>query len=420
MPSRNPVRAVAAVITVLGALALAGCTSSGGAGTGSSAPTGSAASSAPPSTAGTGGSSAARSSTSSSSAPKSAPSSGASRSSSSSAPPGPAGGPVPHAFVPQSATFVSADDGWVLGTAPCGTPPCTSVVRTRDGGRTWQGIPAPKATLGNPQVSKPGDVEILRFADERNGWAAGRQLYSTHDGGRTWRQQTAGWQSDVAALETGGGWVYAVAGCTRGTCSNLRVYAAKVGSDSWREIGHFGTAQVRAYSDPLVVSGSSWFLAHNGGIFRGANGTVRSPLPSPCPRNTPAVAQLAAADASHLDAVCVSGGAGGQAQYAFYGSTDGGGTWQRVGKRYLLFSGIYGAADNGAGVLLLGTASAASALVRTADDGGHITRPLSLTTGGTPWEDVGFTTANQAVAVEMRTAMFLSRDAGVHWSRVQF
>ena len=70
---------------------------------------------------------------------------------------GPAGGPVPAAFKPVSVTFISTQTGWALGTATCAHPPCTSLVRTRDGGRTWKGIPAPVASTntGDGSVSTP-------------------------------------------------------------------------------------------------------------------------------------------------------------------------------------------------------------------------------------------------------------------------
>jgi hypothetical protein len=32
--------------------------------------------------------------------------------------------------------------GWLLGTAPCASPPCTSIVRTTNGGPTRAGVPA--------------------------------------------------------------------------------------------------------------------------------------------------------------------------------------------------------------------------------------------------------------------------------------
>src|SRR5689334_22044197 len=67
------------------------------------------------------------------------------------------GGPVPKGFVAHDLTFVSANEGWLLGTAPCSTKPCTSIVHTTDGGKTWAGIPAPKAELeANGQNSCAG------------------------------------------------------------------------------------------------------------------------------------------------------------------------------------------------------------------------------------------------------------------------
>src|SRR5579859_5544624 len=42
----------------------------------------------------------------------------------------PAGGPVPAGFGPQSFTAISEYTWWLLGDAPCSSPPCTSIVRT--------------------------------------------------------------------------------------------------------------------------------------------------------------------------------------------------------------------------------------------------------------------------------------------------
>ena len=112
--------------------------------------------------------------------------------------PAPAGGPVPAGFEVQSATFVSDQQGWVLGTAPCSSAPCTSMVRTTDGGRQWQGIPAPRDLLatGSAFPASSG-VRGVRFADPADGWVFGSDLWSTHDGGATWNRLTIGgslWQ----------------------------------------------------------------------------------------------------------------------------------------------------------------------------------------------------------------------------------
>ena len=55
---------------------------------------------------------------------------------------------VPLGFRPMSVTFVSADQGWVLGSAPCSTGRCPVIAHTLDGGRTWSTIPAPQTPIG--------------------------------------------------------------------------------------------------------------------------------------------------------------------------------------------------------------------------------------------------------------------------------
>jgi hypothetical protein len=108
---------------------------------------------------------------------------------------GPAGGPVPRGFRAQSVTFVSPTMGWVLGTAPCAAAPCTSVLRTRDGGRTWSGIPAPRVRLGDGLPAE--GASELRFADARNG--SGSERVS-----RPWRQSgVTRWRSSGLGARCG-------------------------------------------------------------------------------------------------------------------------------------------------------------------------------------------------------------------------
>ncbi|MTE14221.1 WD40/YVTN/BNR-like repeat-containing protein [Nocardia aurantiaca] len=86
-------------------------------------------------------------------------------------------------FQPDSITFITAEEGWVLGRVyPCDTEPCRALRHTTDGGRTWQQAPLP-APLRT--ATKTGWV---KFADAHNGWIrADSKLFSTHDGGTTWR-----------------------------------------------------------------------------------------------------------------------------------------------------------------------------------------------------------------------------------------
>lgn len=131
---------------------------------------------------------------------------------------GSVGGPVPDGFVPVSISAISADTFWVLGTAPCGHEPCTSLVRTTDGGLDFIGLPAPVAQLAPPAVVSEGGesmnlggegsmtvrtVSDVRFADARNGWIYGGALFVTHDGGGSWRKLRM--PGMVVRLEAAGG-----------------------------------------------------------------------------------------------------------------------------------------------------------------------------------------------------------------------
>ena len=339
---------------------------------------------------------------------------------------GPAGGPVPPGFTPYSATFVSASDGWVLGSAPCAKAPCGSVVRTTDGGRSWTGIPAPKASVRSFKALASGDVSILRFADRSNGWAAGRGIYATHDGGAKWQPVRVGPATGtVLSLETGGGWVYAlIQGCPpsgEGACpKSVRVYAAKVGSDTWTPVSAVlsgETAQI------LVVHGSTWYLGTSAGVLWASGTSKPATRFGPCSTGgsgPPPV--LAVADAQHLDALCPGNGAAGSTEIQLYGSTDAGQRWTKAGpQRRMVPDQLTGMADNAHGVLLISTASGTSVILRSTDDGRTLAdASVSAPAGGFPWADLGFTTTEQAAVTLPGHGFYLSHDAGHSWSRVSF
>src|SRR5579875_3852377 len=145
----------------------------------------------------------------------------------------PAGGPVPGGFAPVSFTAISDRTWWLLGSAPCSHPVCTSIVRTSDGGAHFVGIPAPPARLDTGEV--PGGLEQLRFANSLDGFAgpdaigATGPLWETHDGGAHWAPGPA-----VVTFTVSGGEVYAITGsCGHGTCSNLRLERTPAGADHW-------------------------------------------------------------------------------------------------------------------------------------------------------------------------------------------
>lgn len=137
-------------------------------------------------------------------------------------------GPVPARFTPTSFTAVDAARWWLLGTAPCTSPPCTSILRTDNGGRTFVGIPAPRTTA----------VSGLRFADARDGYAFGQTLWTTHDDGAGW--QVVPMAGTVTDLATSGGYVYAVVQTAGGSDRLMR---SPVATDAFRPVPGAGAAQ---------------------------------------------------------------------------------------------------------------------------------------------------------------------------------
>ena len=75
--------------------------------------------------------------------------------------------PVAAGFAPLSVTFVSAQVGWVLGTAPSGDGTRLAVAHTTDGGTTWSQGPAPAVTFGTGGAANGARI---RFADPADGW----------------------------------------------------------------------------------------------------------------------------------------------------------------------------------------------------------------------------------------------------------
>jgi photosystem II stability/assembly factor-like uncharacterized protein len=152
---------------------------------------------------------------------------------------GAAGGPVPAGFRATDLTFVSRDAGWLLGTAPCSSAPCTSVVRTTDGGQSWIGMPAPRANLDGTGATACDSghlcVHGLRFANSTTGYAFGSTaLYRTTNGGAGWERLSG--QAD--ALEIGDGTVirvgHAGTGCPPG-CT-YQISTTPIGGADWHPV----------------------------------------------------------------------------------------------------------------------------------------------------------------------------------------
>ena len=341
---------------------------------------------------------------------------------------------MPRGFAAVSATFVSDDDGWVLGTAPCAKPPCTSVLRTRDGGVTWVGIPAPRAGLDNG-TDTPGSIGQIRFADPLNGFADGDGLWVTHDGGASWRRQAtvAGIPdavvTDIAASSAG---VYAIASGTDtrgGTDSHYRLVRADASSAQFSVVADLGT---NTSVGSLVTSGGTVYLLTGPltsltRLVR-VHGTsvTRMPLPAQ------GCGEVAASTSTALLLECGDGAAAGaMGERHLYGSTDSGSTFTRLpdpGAGAGYDNG--GVADAGGGHAVLATTSSQrGALLTTSDGARHWRTTLSLSRA--LLTDLGFEDGTHGIVIatigvsgnsgtQASGQLYRTTDSGSTWTRITF
>ena len=143
-----------------------------------------------------------------------------------------------------SVSFVDQAHGWASGTRYLASSPEYVVVRTSDGGDTWQTV----SSL---------DCTSVDFVDSSHGWAVtGSDLCSTSDGGVTWTKVvTPGWQSgspeffDVSFADQSHGWAL---GYLYGYGAGYALYATDDGGATWTispcpELGTAGLQTIRSH-----------------------------------------------------------------------------------------------------------------------------------------------------------------------------
>lgn len=139
---------------------------------------------------------------------------------------------VPEGFTASDLSFVSTQDGWAIGTAPCGTARCTIELVTSDAGTTWNRRPA----VGLPRTCTANDcVRKVRFADARVGYAFAPSLFVTTDAGATWSQVRSG---PIYGLEIADGTASRVVATQQDCAPSCRfvVQTSAVGSLTWNTV----------------------------------------------------------------------------------------------------------------------------------------------------------------------------------------
>ncbi len=330
----------------------------------------------------------------------------------------PPGGPVPPGFEVASVTFASASAGWVLGTTKtCAHAPCTSVLRTTNGGRSWVGIPAPKYKLATYNLS--AGLIRLRFADGSDGFAYGSQLWVTHDGGSGWHRvrQVPGYITD---LEASAARVYAVS--TNVKSNKQTVYSSPAARDSWHRVASLPVTKGFGGLGTITLHGKAGWIILGNRLYSTQTGARWVKDSVRCPASW-GMASVGAYSAHRITLLCSGEPAAGSTLKKLYASAD-------AGIRFTVVGGVPMGGGGGllaeptARHLFVATSSGATWLYASTDGGRHWHEGLTLDDGGLGWSDFGFTTASQGVALEGTPALgshlWLTRNAGRTWHKVSF
>jgi photosystem II stability/assembly factor-like uncharacterized protein len=191
-------------------------------------------------------------------------------------------------FQPLAITFASGQVGWAAGTVSCGHGRrCLALRETTDAGRSWTDRAIP-AALSAAVSNGGGEVQgvftdtplSLNFSGPRNGWLSGSiGLWSTRDGGRSWRRGTppdfsAPREASVLGVASTAGLVY-VLGWSRARGVKLEV--SRIGAGRWRSVWTPAHSGLPAGGGPLegaiVLQGDSGWVVE--GNDRGMTASAR-------------------------------------------------------------------------------------------------------------------------------------------------
>ena len=169
-----------------------------------------------------------------------------------------------------SSSFTDPANGWALADPSGHRNGTAQLARTTDGGLTWIAAPLPSLAWSSEY---DGAVDGIHFADARNGWLFGAQLWATHDAGTTWIRldvafTTSQHRQRFAAIASESGVVYIVRQLED---ENITVYSSSVAVDDFASVGMLSTANAGPLEAQVTLSGSTgWLLLNNGaGVVHG-------------------------------------------------------------------------------------------------------------------------------------------------------
>jgi hypothetical protein len=330
-------------------------------------------------------------------------------------------------------SFISASQGFVLGTAPCTTAPCSAiVVTTANGSKTWAATAASPAPFASASSPSSGSVGKVLFANANDGWVYGPTLWATYNGAQSWAKVALG--GPVYLLATSAQEVYAVVGNCSPSGHNcptptLRIERAAVGSAAWQTV-----AGVSGYGTTAVLTANSanaWvsFSPKGAGavmIWRSSNsGSTWQRLPNPCyePFQATDLAGMASPRGSLLFELCAGNPGAGQEGKSLWASNNGGTSGHVVGQLPLGGLALGVAAPTSKDILV--TAVSGASFVYRSTNGGSTWATHAFADGGAGFYDFAFVTPSFGDAVEGSPAdgpndarLLETSDGGATWAPV--
>lgn len=320
-------------------------------------------------------------------------------------------------FDPQSFTAVGDDAYWVLGNVPCASGRCFTILRTADGGRTFNRIAV-------PPLPTSGVTPSLRFADARDGFAfvpgVGGVLYATHDAGSSWQRVSLGTQLGFA---TGSGSVYLVtADCTLQRCNRYRFERASVAGGVWTSsplpfVPDGPVVDLSAHGSNVWLLGTRAMERSTHDVLARSNDGGRTFVTGPGPCVPGLGGTLQPSSAEVMWAVCPTGMLAGA-----WRSRDGGATFAPLRTPELPNSAAIAPASDTSAVLALDPSD--GLLLRTIDRGGSW-HPAGSSGKGKYVSFVGFTDGSVGAAIvatsdESANVLLRTTDGGTRWTPVPF
>jgi len=318
--------------------------------------------------------------------------------------------PPPAGFEADSASFVSAQAGYVLGSRDCSLLPCKALLETTaNGGKTWAKVTAPNVQLVPPYSTTPATaVSTVRFASKNDGWLFNPGLWQTTDGGKKWQKVSL--PGDVAALAVSGGEAYVSMQKPDGGFTTAKLYKSVVGSGRWTLVR--GVAP----QNDLTAFGKSAWAGVAPDLWTTTNsGKTWKKLSFSCPRSVLSPSAVAASSPSDIAIACSDQGfpQPGMSIKEVFTSANGGRTFHEAGQPSEAGE-VYQLAmvPGNPKVLTLQAASGATFLDRSAN-GGKTWAQAEYFDGGTGMRDLAYVSATTGYTVHVSDSPALAYGLGL-------